>query len=123
MHNAPGSPDAGALARRTNAPLALIPDCWTNPTPSSPRVASSLTRTGRSFGKATAVWVKRRFAHDEILRMTCRTGHNRQPHGEAQPTTLYHNHQVAYSVASAAPSHATNHVVSKSSSGFYPTLG
>ena len=53
-----------------------------------------LPKTGLSFGQATAIWVKRRFTHDEIFGLLAEQRGNRRPFREAQPTMLYQKRQV-----------------------------
>ena len=53
-----------------------------------------LPKTNFSFGQATAIWVKRRFAHDEIFRLLAEQRGKRRPCREAQPTMLYQKRQV-----------------------------
>ena len=51
-------------------------------------------RTLARFGQATAIWVKRHFAHDEIFRLLAEQRGKRRPCREAQPTMLYQKRQV-----------------------------
>jgi hypothetical protein len=54
----------------------------------------SYQRRAHPFGNATAVWVKQRFAHDEISGLLAEQRSKQRPYRYPQPTMLYQKRQV-----------------------------